>query len=261
MSTMLEAKKTKLLQKIKWPQESIQRASVCVDSYQVIKTIDSEHQPEFFQWFLESADSIWFSDTPQEQDNLSKRKYILNQVFGESDAVKLLELLQEDTSGTLNIEPNSTTVPIPADTQLSREDIARCRVKYNRSVIGLIDLYANEGYSAQQYYRTLWNQFNNLLSSCTEIEKGICLYFILCDKRTPYYDISKGLYMTQQEYQSVVKSIMPSIQKMQYVLASRCCCPTEPSSRLLFILQELKDDKEKAVFLSELMDEMQPDRD
>lgn len=261
MSTNLETTKAKLLQKIKWPQKNIQRICVCVDAYQAISAMDSERQFELFQWFLETADSIWFTNPPQERDDSSKRKLVLNQVFGETDAAKLLELLQDDPSEALSAEADAAALPLSPDAQLLPAAITRCRAKYNRSVIGLIDWYSNEGYTTQQYYRTLLSAFNTLLSSCTEEEKGICLYTILLDKRTPYQEVPKGLCMSEQDYQSAVESIMPSIQKMQYVLALRNTYPTETASQLLFILEGLKSSEEKAVFLNELMEEILPDED
>jgi len=257
----LEAKKTELLRKIRWPQKSIQRIFVCVDAYETISAVDPEHQPAFFQWFLETADAIWFTNPPQEQDDSSKRKRMLNQVFGEADAAKLLELLQNDPSETLSDEAGTAVRPIPPDAELLPADITRCRAKYTRSVTGLIDWYSNEGYPTQKYYDSLLTAFNALLSSCTAEEKGICLYTILLDKRTPYHEVPKGFSMSRQEYRDVAESIMPSIQKMRYILALRNTYPTEPVSQLLFVLEGLKTSEEKIVFLSELMGEMQPDED
>lgn len=261
MNATLEEKKTTLFQMIKWPKESIQRISVCVDAYQAISTIDSEFQSEFFQWFLEMADSIWFPYFPQEQDDLSKRKLALNQVLGEADAAKLLELLKDDSSVSYNVEPDATAIPISPDAQLSHADVTRCRAKYSRSVIGLIDLHSNECYTTQKYYYTLWKDFNALLSSCTVEEKGICLYSILLDRRIPYQEVPKGVCMSEQDYRVAVKLIMPSIQKMQFVFALRSTYPTEPASKLLFILEGLKSDEEKIVFLSELMYELRSNED
>ena len=210
---------------------------------------------------METADSIWFDNPPQEQEDSSNRKLMFNKMFGEADAAKLLKLLQDDPSETSDNEPSPAAHPIPSDTKLFPADITRCRAKYTRSVIGLIDWYSNEGYTTEQYYHSLLTAFNSLLSTCTAEEKGICLYTILLDKRTPYREVPKGLCMSAQDYQRTVESIMPSIQKMRYALTLRNTYPTEPASQLLFILESLKSNEEKTVFLSELMHELQPDED
>ena len=231
-----------------------------MDAYQVINTVESMNQPTLFRWFLETADDIWFTNPPQEQDDLSVRNMMLSQMFGEADAAKLLGLLN-DPAEMSDDQSNPAGHPIPPDAALSPADVTRCRAKYSRSVTGLVDQYSNENYPAQEYYRLLLAAFDSLLSDCTAEEKGICLYTILIDKRTPYQEVHKGLCISLEDYQQIIESIQPSIQKMRYALTLRNTYPTEPASQLLFILEGLKSDEEKTVFLCALMSELQPDED
>lgn len=234
---------------------------MCVDAYQVIEAIDTKYQLELFQWFLETADDVWFTNPPQEQEDSSIRNMMLNKILGESDAAKLLELIQADPIGMSHAESDSAARPITPDAKLSAADVTSCCARYSRCVSGLIDRYSNEGYPAQEYYRLLLTAFDSLMSDCTAEGKGICLYTILIDKRTPYQEVPKGLCMSAKAYRHTIKSIQPSLEKMRYVLVLRNTYPTEPASQLLNILENLESDEEKTVFLSELMGELQPDED
>lgn len=232
-----------------------------MDVYQVIETIDPKDRLELFRWFLEAADDIWFTNPPQEQENSSVRDMMLNQILGEDDAAKLLELLQAGPIGMSDAQPDSSAQPITADAKLTAADVTSCRARYSRCVSGLLDRYSNEGYSAQEYYRLLLTAFDSLMSGCTAEEKGICLYTILIDKRTPYQEVPKGLCLSAKAYRRIIGSIQPALEKMRYVLVLRNTYPTEPASQLLHILEGLESDEEKTVFISELMGELQPDED
>lgn len=260
MSATLEEKKAELLRKIKWPQERLQRICVCVDAYQIINSIEPTRQPELFRWFLETADDIWFANPPREQADSSARNKVLSKMFGEADAAKLLELLN-DPAEMSDDQSDPAGHPIPPDASLTVADVTRCRAKYMRSVNGLVDRYSNENYPAQEYYRLLLTAFDSLLSDCTAEEKGICLYTILIDKRTPYQEVSKGLCMPFEDYCHIIESIQPSIQKMRYILALRNTYQTEPASQLLSVLESLESSEKKTAFLCELMSELQPDED
>lgn len=231
-----------------------------MDAYQVINTVESMNQPALFQWFLETADDIWFTNPPQEQDDLSVRNMMLSKMFGEADAAKLLGLLN-DPAEMSDDQSDPAGHPIPPDAALSPADVTRCRAKYSRSVTGLVDQYSNENYPAQEYYRLLLAAFDSLLSDCTAEEKGICLYTILIDKRTPYQEVPEGLHMPFEDYWRIIESIQPSIQKMRFILELRYTYQTEPASQMLSVLESLDSREKKTAFLCALMSELQPDED
>lgn len=231
-----------------------------MDACQIINSIEPARQPELFRWFLETADDIWFANPPEEQDDSSARNKVLSKVFGEADAAKLLELL-DDPAEMSNDQSDPVGHSIPPDASLTTTDVTRCRAKYMRSVSGLVDQYSNENYPAREYYRLLLTAFDSLLSDCTVEEKGICLYTILIDKRTPYQEVPEGLHMPFEDYWRIIESIQPSIQKMRFILELRYTYQTEPASQMLSVLESLDSREKKTAFLCALMSELQPDED
>lgn len=256
MTDKLSQTKAEALQAIECAKGILQQASTCVTVYQMIKNTVQPQQAELFEWFLETANLKWTSSLPGEtpSDPAIDLLKLLDDDGG-AEAVDLIQMLENGNGADSNYELLNNSFPV----QVTPSDISTCRAKFGRMVTGIIDLYSNEGYSAEKYYATLWQVLDTMLSPYTDIEKGICLYIVTGDKRTPYWAMQPGLRMSDEDYQKVITTIVPAIRKMWFVLGLSNGQRTQTASQLLSVLEELETFEERTVLLSQLIGAIEKD--
>lgn len=239
MNDMLNQTKGELLITIKATKDVVEQAEICVNAYRVIKRTERPQQAHLLAWFLETAREKWFPPRPR-NESLDTVDDLMS-FFGDED--------QEEADDEV-LQDNASDV---AETKITIGDITVYQLKFEPLIAGIINLYSNEGYSVEQYYTTLWEMMESLLVSYTDMEKGICLYFVLRDKRTPYQRIQPGLRMSDEDYLAITEAIMPAMKKMWFILGLPSSQKTETASQLLSVLDELETIEEKSVWLSQLI--------
>ena len=242
-----------LLRKMKASKEKTERASVCISAYKSIESVEENLKIELLAWFLREADSIWFPVRP-EQAKPDLRMETAGNHDDEVSEDRILELIDSIKSSEYSsdgvLEKDSSEVEV----LVTEEELSVCRAKLDQLIKGIISLYSNEGYTEDDYYKHLWEMLEKVLSPFSEKEKGTCLYSVVCDKRTPYYAVMRGLRMSNDDYQKIINAILPSMEKMWFVLGLRTAQKTETASQLLSIMDELESNEYKTVFLSQLLE-------
>jgi len=54
----------------------------------------------------------------------------------------------------------------------------------------------------------------------TDYERAFALYWILIDKRTPYFRLSEGLKMTQEDWDAIGKTLVTEQARVRFILSS-----------------------------------------
>ena len=121
--------------------------------------------------------------------------------------------------------------------------------KYKKLVQGLIDAFSVRNYTEKQYYQKLWDSFESLLPDATEEEKGFCLFSVLADGRTPYYELPSGLQLSKERFREMTDEIQPFIQRLDFVFQLSRSQRTEFTSRVVHLLDKLDSLEQKSVLL------------
>ena len=248
MSNELDLQKEELLQMIQQAGDLTTQASVCVVAYKMIQKIDASMKASLFAWVVETANLVWGEKQSPKEPTAEKLLDLLAQQT-KIPAAEALELFQDldENLDTLTLASSISSYHVTMD------DLSRYVTKFSNLIIGAIDLHFNEEYMPEIFYAKLWETLDLLLTPCTDIERGVCLQLVIGNIRMPYQVIRRGIRMEEEEYKEITKTIMPQLLKMSYVLHLRASQRTESASRVLWILEELKDEKQKTVFLSSLM--------
>ena len=98
--------------------------------------------------------------------------------------------------------------------------------------VNLKKAYQN-GYSAQEFYRSLWIGICNSGIITTLIERAFAMYYIAIDKKIPYFYLKSGVLMSNEEFRACMKKNEENLQKIRFILASEYSQKTEEASLVL----------------------------
>lgn len=115
----------------------------------------------------------------------------------------------------------------------NKEDILRSQ--YGSLVNSLIELYIKRNVEENDFYFGLWN---NIMASGLfpqDEEKMFALYFILIDKRIPYFHLDPAsLYsLSNERFKQIKSDNIKAIQKIRFILKANFSQKTERASALL----------------------------
>ena len=214
---------------------TIQRVNVCVKIYKMLEL--SETSTDTLLQLALQAEELWFSDDKEERESSSRVLSLISLLreYGEENNAENSALNNEENNG------------------ITMDDIKYYLPRYRNLMKALIDHVIRNGYSEKEYYEKLWKNLSFLMESANEVEKGVCLYAFLLDKRTPYYSIRPGMRMTNEKYKAETEKIISEIDKMRFVFNLNNRQKTETASQLLYIMDQLDSYESRIVFLSQLI--------
>jgi hypothetical protein len=141
-----------------------------------------------------------------------------------------------------------------------RDELERHLGKY---VNGVLDTFLRRNLTEMEFYLSLWKQIADdsfILSE--EREKVFALYYILIDKRIPYFQLGKSIEMSDEEYRAIMDRLTLVKHKIRFVLSIPIRSKTERAGYLLTLLDEYIDSpKERAVVMSYLIESVKKQRE
>lgn len=210
--------------------ESIgKRVDICSD---IFVQLEKDKNPgSLLMQMAKDADDIWFNQA-QKTNSAS------------SDLSDFLKSLLDPKEEKSQIDSNESHHDIEMKYLISR---------HRRLAQGLIDLCVGKGYKEKEYYTQLWTLLSQTMNSALREEKGACLYAVLFDKRTPYFQVAPGLQMPDKDYKNELEKLSNEISKVHFVLALNNKQKTETASQLLDIIDGVDAKSSKAVLLSKII--------
>ncbi len=124
---------------------------------------------------------------------------------------------------------------------------------YGKIIDGTLEALLKKQYEKEKFYHELWKfiEENPLLD--TKKLKAFALFYIWVDIRLPYYVLDDGIKMSDDDYQNVCQKLSEDIKKARFILHVPTEQKTERASRIVKLLENLQDDKEKAVLMSQIL--------
>lgn len=111
----------------------------------------------------------------------------------------------------------------------------RLEEQYGDIVNSLIKTYGQENNDEQVFYHTLWSLITESLLFNTDAKKIFALYFILIDKRIPYFKIDDSLLysMSNDRFAELLRQTAHEGQKIRFILKTDFSQKTEKAAVLL----------------------------
>lgn len=206
------------------------QVSACIQAFKQIKA--ANHPGILLHEFATEAKQAWFV-----QDNSTQ----------ESGIQKLLSSLEDKASEDYAEKSNLD------EAIASMSDILYYLPNYTNLVDGIINYISTQGYEEDTYYEKLWSALYAVIGDVKEIEKGVALYAVLLDRRTPYYYLGKGTRMSDEQYKAITDELSEPLNKLLYALSLNFSQKTEFASIILSILQGIESEEKQLVFLSQMI--------
>lgn len=163
--------------------------------------------------------------------------------FGESDSTK----------------PKYTVSP----SKVSPERQNELEKMYGETVDSLIEVCIKRSLhnqlDADRFYADVWNSIvcNSLFT--TQEDRIFAAYYVLIDKRIPFFTISEGLTMKNEEFRRLISDCKDSIQKIKFILALDFEQKTQEASNLLDVILNQDTYEKQAVLFARILAEVRKD--
>ncbi len=207
-------------------QSLSQKITICAEIFGQLEK--SKDKAELLKEFAGKVRVEWFAKEEDQSDS-SKMKTLIDLLSGE-EKTEDNEIKQKEEP-----EQNRINYFVP---------------EYSRLIKGIIDYLSNKGYEENEYYNKLWDFVYNAVKDASDVEKGLSLYLITKDERTPYIQIPKGISMNNIQYSEMIDELDEQIKKIKFIMQLIVPQKTETASMILDVLDELDTKEEKAVLLS-----------
>lgn len=126
--------------------------------------------------------------------------------------------------------------------------------EYGSLVEGILNKLVLKHLDKTVFYRELWKSvIESDLFFEKEKHKIFALFRIWSDGKIPYFQISDGMKMSDEEFSKIIKEKEELLHEIVFVMNCKFEQKTELSSILLNILERCKDEKERAVVLAHII--------
>lgn len=105
--------------------------------------------------------------------------------------------------------------------------------RYGQIVNTFIDYMTNQLYDVETFYRNIWETIQNDIFFPTMAAKVFAFYFILIDKRIPYFELQQGYQMSNSSFKELRKKYFEILQKIRFISTLKIRQKTERASLLL----------------------------
>ena len=128
---------------------------------------------------------------------------------------------------------------------------------YGQTVNSILELQLNlgisRGWSSEDFYLNLWKSIKENELFANFKTQVFALYFILVDNKIPYHNIEKGQKMSETEYQQTCNELYDQIMKFKFINNLDFMQRSEKAASILNLINNMKTEKEKIVFLSRII--------
>ena len=138
---------------------------------------------------------------------------------------------------------------------------SNCGETINALLKNYLSKAVSKNISEEDFYRGLWNNIVNNSLFQKEEEKWFATYYILIDSRIPFFEIQKGLEMSNEKFVALIKECKQDIQKIKFVMSYEFDQRTMEASNLLDIILAQNTYEKKAIILSVILRELRKQKD
>ncbi|WP_455938800.1 hypothetical protein [Gemella morbillorum] len=111
----------------------------------------------------------------------------------------------------------------------------------------------SSGFRKIELYDILWRSILNRGIITDSEEFAFCIYFVVIDKKIPYYYLDIGLKMENEEFSNFIDQCQLIISKVRFILSNNFSQKTEEASLLIKELQELDTFEEQTVVMATIL--------
>lgn len=135
----------------------------------------------------------------------------------------------------------------------SEEEKYQYAKTYGKIIDGTLEILLKKGLNKKEFYTELWNFISENPILDGKKLKSFALFYIWIDVRVPYYELEPGTRMGNDEYSAICKGLLDKIKKARFILNIPTEQRTERASRLVNLLNEVSEEREKVVLMTQIL--------
>ena len=145
---------------------------------------------------------------------------------------------------------------------ISDDELKSLEKDFGKYVNGILDNFLRRNLSEWDFYVNLWNMIaSDKYVLIEEKARVFALYYILIDKRIPYFQLGESIKMSNDEYKEIAERLLSKRNKLRFILSIPIDTKTERAGYLLDLLDEyISLPKERAVLMSYLVESLKKQR-
>lgn len=107
------------------------------------------------------------------------------------------------------------------------------REQYGDLVNSFIDFFLQQKYSCEDFYKYMWSSLQNETFFPDEAAKIFAFYYVLIDRRMPYFELVQGYMMTNESFELLFKKHANTLRKIRHITSTEMKQKTERASLVL----------------------------
>ena len=115
--------------------------------------------------------------------------------------------------------------------------------------------------SEEDFYSGLWHNIVNNSLFQKEEEKWFATYYILIDSRIPFFEVQKGLEMSNEGFGALIKECKKDIQKIKFIMSYEFDQKTMEASNILDVILAQDTYEKKTILISIVLSELRKQKD
>lgn len=129
--------------------------------------------------------------------------------------------------------PSNESKQVPVSKYSTQED--RLTEQYGDIVNSLIKSYGQQNEIEDIFYSKIWSIINESMIFDSEAKKIFALYYVLIDKRIPYFKIDETLLysMSNDRFQELLRKTAQAGQRIRFILKSEFSQKSEKAAVLI----------------------------
>ena len=145
---------------------------------------------------------------------------------------------------------------------ISDKELEKLRINDGELVNQILESNLKKAYliesCEEEFYMFLWSEMVHTFSELKD--RAFALYYIIIDRRIPYFSVRKGLKMSEEDFREYRRQNKNSIAKTKFVLYNTYSQKTEEASILLDEITGRKSYEERVVLLVSILDTLRQEQ-
>jgi hypothetical protein len=161
------------------------------------------------------------------------------------------ELIKEVSEKYGNIE-SSEKRPVPEI--ISEAEKTALKARYGGTVNAMLDALIKSNLPQDAFYSGIYSLIQNPFYK-TDQARIFSLYYILIDKRIPYFQLPEGLRMSDEEYKNRLQRNETIVKRLKFILSCQFQQRTEEADLVLKAIDQAKNE-DRVVILAQLLSDL-----
>ena len=152
---------------------------------------------------------------------------------------------------TESYESAGSSQEISIDDYITKNEESAIRKKYGGLINNMLEVLIEENREESEFYAHLWSLINNPILR-DDKDRAFALYWLLIDKRLPYFRLEEGFKMSNEDYRSSMLRLRRDRARIRFIMSREFDQKTERADLILKQIDEASG-SDRVILMSEVI--------